>query len=229
MEEKKTPLLKALKVTKSFSNPDKVEVLKGVNLEVYPGESVAIMGASGEGKSTLLHILGTLELPTAGELAICGRPATKQALHLLRNQHIGIVYQSYNLLQDSTTLQNVLMPALIAGRDVHKGSVFYNRAMKLLDRVGLSQRAHFHAKLLSGGERQRAAIARALCNDPEVILADEPSGNLDHTTSKKIHQLLISCATNLGKALIIVTHDDELAKLCDKTYILRDGILELSV
>ena len=209
-------ILTAKNLTKRFDKPQVVEVLKGISLEVEQQSSVAIMGASGEGKSTLLHILGTLEAPTSGTLAIAGEtnPTPK-----LRNQHIGFIFQAYNLLEDYTVLQNVMMPALIAGKRDEK------RAMQLLEQVGLAHRATFPAKLLSGGEKQRAAIARAFCNDPELILADEPSGNLDHDTSQLIHNLLVHCVKKEGKALIVVTHDPKLASLCDHTYHLINGTL----
>ncbi len=208
--------LEAFEISKSFEHPEKVVVLKNITLKVEAGRSVAIMGASGEGKSTLLHILGTLEAPTSGTLLISGE---KLPTDKLRNQKIGFVFQSFNLLDDYTVLQNVLMPALIGGFEAKE------RALKLLARVGLSHRATFAAKLLSGGEKQRAAIARALINNPDIILADEPSGNLDHTTSIMIHNLLLDCVREEGKALVVVTHDETLANLCDKTYHLINGEL----
>ncbi len=220
-----TPLLHALEIRKSFFYPARVDVLKGVSLEVYGGQSLAIMGASGEGKSTLLQILGTLEAPSEGSLSIVGQVVTKKNAAYLRNHHIGFIFQAFNLLEDYTAFQNVLMPALIAGKDVRKGSMAYLQALELLDRVGLSHRAHFSTKLLSGGEKQRAAIARALCNDPSVLLADEPSGNLDKETSRMIHELLLHCARDLKKALIVVTHDPQLAALCDSQVHLAQGFL----
>ena len=207
-------------------SPTPVHVLKGASLEVLQGTSVAIMGKSGEGKSTLLHILGSLEKPTSGEITICGLKTHETSLPLLRNTHIGFVFQSYNLLDDYTLLDNVLLPAKIARLPTKKGSPAYKRALELLEQVGLGHRAHFLAKLLSGGEKQRAAIARALCNDPELILADEPSGNLDSIHSQAIHQLLISLCKEHHKTLIVVTHDQALSSLCDKIYLLKDGILE---
>jgi lipoprotein-releasing system ATP-binding protein len=218
-------VIKAINIYKSFKNPYPVEILNGVSLEIYSGESIAIMGASGEGKSTLLNIFGTLEVPSSGELWIKGKTAKEVPSALLRNLHIGFIFQAFNLLEDYTVLQNVLMPALISGSDVRKGSHAYERGFSLIEKVGLSHRAHFAAKMLSGGEKQRVAIARALCNDPEVILADEPSGNLDHGTSQRIHELLLGCVCHWNKALIVVTHDNELAALCNKTFYLRDGKL----
>lgn len=195
-----------------------VTILHDISLEVEAGQTVAITGKSGEGKSTLLHILGTLEKPSSGELFICGKPLKN--LPQIRNRHIGFIFQSFNLLEEYTVLENVLMPGKI-GR--HK--LDHIRALTLLEEVGLSHRADFPAKLLSGGEKQRAAIARALYNDPDLILADEPSGNLDHSHSVAIHEMLIGSAKKRNKALIIVTHDPELASLCDRTYLLMDGIL----
>lgn len=217
--------VKACGIYKSFYSPAPVEVLKGISLEVEKGETIAIMGKSGEGKSTLLHILGTLETACKGELEICGIPASSSSFNTLRNEHIGFIFQAYNLLEDYTALDNVLMPAKIARKETHPKSAAYRHALELLDKVGLSERAHFFTKLLSGGERQRAAIARALMNDPDLILADEPSGNLDRTNSTSIHELLIRTAKDLNKSLIVVTHDNELASLCDRKYLLKDGQL----
>ena len=209
--------LEAYEISKCFEVPERVEILKNISLKVEAKSSIAIMGASGEGKSTLLHILGTLEAPTSGTLKIGDEDLPTPEL---RNQKLGFIFQSYNLLDDYTVLQNVLMPALIGGFEAKK------RALKLLERVGLSSRANFAAKLLSGGEKQRVAIARALINDPDFILADEPSGNLDHTTSNMIHNLLLDCVREEGKSLIVVTHNQMLADLCDKTYHLINGELK---
>jgi lipoprotein-releasing system ATP-binding protein len=221
----KTTILKATHLTKTFASPALVEVLKQVDIEVSCGESVAIVGKSGEGKSTLLHILGTLEKPCSGRLEICGQNTAHTFLPKLRNEHIGFIFQSYNLLDEYTTLENVLMPAKIARKAIHHRSSAYKRALELLSIVGISDRAHFPAKLLSGGQKQRAAIARALCNDPSLILADEPSGNLDHRHSTQVHSLLLDLCKNFNKALIVVTHDKELSSLCGKRLQLKDGNL----
>jgi len=221
------PSLSAKNIKKTFYHPQEVEVLKDISLDLYPGESIAIMGASGEGKSTLLHILGTLEEPTSGDLLIANKLTTRHRSSYLRNKHIGFIFQSFNLLEDYTALQNVLMPALIAGKEIHKGSAAYRRGCDLLTKVGLERRMHFLTRLLSGGEKQRVALARALCNNPEIILADEPSGNLDHETSSWIHELLIQSVKKLNKSLIIVTHDKELAALCDRKVNLCEGYLKL--
>lgn len=221
----KNYVVKASGIHKTFYASTPVEVLKGISLEVEKGETIAIMGKSGEGKSTLLHILGTLETACKGELEICGISADSSSFNTLRNQHIGFIFQAYNLLDDYTTLDNVLMPAKIARKETHAKSAAYARALELLDKVGLSTRANFFTKLLSGGERQRAAIARALMNDPDLILADEPSGNLDRSNSASIHDLLIRTAKELNKSLIVVTHDLELASLCDRKFHLKNGQL----
>lgn len=219
------PVLSSINIKKQFQHPSTIEILKGISLDLFPGESIAIVGSSGEGKSTLLHILGTLEAPTSGELYISGKLAVNSEAPLLRNKHIGFVFQSFNLLEDYTVLQNVLMPSLIANQPIHKGSIAYQRGWDLLEKMGLKERGHFMTKLLSGGEKQRTCFARALLNDPEIILADEPTGNLDHENSKKIHDLLLSSVKDLNKSLIVVTHDPELADLCDRKLRLINGYL----
>jgi len=218
-------ILEAKDICKSFSGPAETTVLSGISLTVFAGESVAITGKSGEGKSTLLHILGTLEEPTSGEIVFGEIKPTAQNISWIRSRYVGFIFQAFNLLDDYTVLENVLMPAKIARTETRKGSLAYNRALELLEEVGLEKRSDFPAKLLSGGEKQRAAIARALCNDPELILADEPSGNLDHRHSAAVHELLIAGAKKRGKALVIVTHDKELAALCGRTHNLMDGRL----
>jgi len=218
-------VLRVQDIQKSFSLPTPLHLLRGISLEVGRGSAIAIMGKSGEGKSTLLHILGTLEKPTAGTIEICGERAAQSALSLLRNRHIGFIFQSYNLLEEYTTLDNVLMPARIARQSVQKGSPLYERALELLESVGLSARACFLAKVLSGGEKQRVAIARALCLSPDLILADEPSGDLDSAHSQEIHKLLLQLTRQQKKTLIAVTHDRELAALCDRIYLLKEGFL----
>ncbi len=212
-------ILKAKNISKVFKTPTSTTVLKEISLEVGLGETVAITGKSGEGKTTLLHILGTLEPPTSGEISICEEIASPSNWTRLRRERIGFIFQAYNLLEEYTVLENVLMPAKIAKRERTA------RALELLEEVGLSHRAHFSAKLLSGGERQRAAIARAFLNDPDLILADEPSGNLDHDHSKMIYDLLLRGAKKRNKALVVVTHDGELAALCQRNYSLQGGKL----
>lgn len=222
-----TPIvLRASKIKKSFHSEPPLEVLRGVDLELKAGESVAITGKSGEGKSTLLHILGTLEPMSSGNLEICGKETNSTSLPDLRNRQIGFIFQTFNLLEDYSLLDNVLMPAKIARHPTQPGSAAYQRATDLIRAVGLEPRTHFLAKLLSGGEKQRAALARALCNDPQILLADEPSGNLDHAHSREIHTLMLNLTRELGKSLIVVTHDRELSSLCDRTIQLTDGFLE---
>lgn len=222
----KEQILKAENIKKAFHYPVKSQILDGVNLTVSQGETVAIMGRSGEGKSTLLNILGTLEFPCQGSLEIAGHDVSHFSKTAIRNENVGFVFQSFHLLDDYTVIENILMPARIARHSVHKGSEAYEKGMQLLELVGLSNRAHFNAKQLSGGEKQRVTIARALCNDPDVILADEPSGNLDRQNAAVIHDLLLSFAREHNKSLIVVTHDQELASLCDTQYQLIDGKLE---
>jgi lipoprotein-releasing system ATP-binding protein len=219
------PLLSAHNLWKSYHHPKKITLLNGVNFEVASGETVAIEGRSGEGKSTLLQILGTLENPCEGSLTICGIEVGRTNRAIIRNRHIGFVFQSFHLLEDYTALENILMPARIARRSVKKGSEAEQRGWHLLERVGLSDRAHYHTKFLSGGEKQRVALARAMCNDPDLILADEPSGNLDRKTADSIHHLLLEFASEQDKGLIIVTHDKELAGLCRSRYQLTGGLL----
>ncbi len=218
-------VLKATQLKKTFSSPSKVAVLRGIDLEVSAKEAIAIIGKSGEGKSTLLHILGTLESPCSGSLEICGVDVEKYSSSFLRNTHIGFIFQHCHLLDHETLLSNVLMPCRIARKNIAPHSPLYARALALLESVGLQERAHFPARVLSGGERQRAAIARALCNDPTLILADEPSGDLDSAHSQEIHALLIRLVKEGDKSLIVVTHDREFASLCDKTFLLKEGLL----
>lgn len=206
-------ILEAKNLSKSYAH---LSVLNRISLSVSEKDSVAICGRSGEGKTTLLHILGTLEEPDEGELWIGGEKVTRFRAPPIRNQKVGFIFQSYNLLEDFTALENVLMPARIARHPTPR-----QKGIHLLELVGLVSRADFPAKHLSGGERQRVAIARALCNDPELILADEPTGNLDRANAKKIGELLLS----LGKALILVTHDPDLASLCSRQYILQQSSL----
>lgn len=216
-------ILTAQHLCKTFSSPEPTIILTDVSLKAEAGETIAICGRSGEGKTTLLHILGALESADSGELRIDGYLVTPKNGAKLRRKHIGFIFQSYNLLEDFTALDNVLMPAKIL-RD--ESSLEWG--LHLLEEVGLQDRAKFPVKLLSGGERQRVAIARALCNDPALLLADEPTGNLDQTHAKLVGDLLLSCAEKRKKALLLVTHDPILAQLCSRQYILQGGRLELS-
>lgn len=214
-------ILRAKQISKSYRSPQKVTVLSEISLDLDLGESIAICGRSGEGKTTLLHILGALEKADSGSIEIAGIPLTLFNASSLRSEHIGFIFQSYNLLEDFSVLENILMPLRIARRFPDQ-----RHALDLLAAVGLEERAHFPAKLLSGGERQRAAIARALCNNPDLILADEPSGNLDQANAERIGSLLFSLVKQHGKSLILVTHDASLARLCDHQYLLSNGHLQ---
>lgn len=218
-------ILKAKNISKHFTHPVKTTILDSLSLEVSPGETIAIVGKSGMGKTTLLHLLGTLDEPSSGTIEICGEIATTQKSACLRNQHIGFVFQAYHLLEESTVLENILLPARIGNQKTEPHSPAHTRALELLKEVDLLPRASYPVKLLSGGEKQRVALARALINDPALILADEPSGNLDHAHSEIIYSLLLNSAQKRGKALIVVTHDREFALRCQKTYVLQDGKL----
>lgn len=215
-------ILKAKNIHKTYKNPEKLHILKGIDLELHENESIAIMGASGIGKTTLLHIFGTLESFDEGSLTILNNEKLTDAI---RNKHIGFIFQTYNLLEDLSLIENILMPAYIARQPIKKDSPQYKRALLLLEEVGLENRKAYLTKSLSGGEKQRATIARAFCNNPDIILADEPSGNLDHENSKIIHSLLLNSVKKFNKSLIVATHDKELASLCDKIYHLEDGKL----
>ena len=200
-------------------------VLDGVDLEVAPGEAVAIIGASGAGKSTLLHLLGGLDRPTSGTVTVAGRRLNDlngDALASFRNRVIGFVFQFHHLLREFTAEENVMMPQLIAGTDEEAARV---RARALLDEVGLSARRTHRPTQLSGGEQQRVAVARALVNQPAVLLADEPSGNLDTHTSEQLHDLFFRLRAEHGVALVLATHNRELADRTDRVLRVKDGLL----
>lgn len=220
-------VLKAKGIVKTFKQPHSLTILNGIDLEVKTNDIIAIGGRSGEGKSTLLHLLGALDIPTQGSLEILGTKAAWTNRNSLRCQHIGFIFQSFYLLSDYTTLENVLIAGRIARKPVHPGSPCYLRAVDLLEKVGLKSRLHHSAKLLSGGEKQRVAIARALCNDPSIILADEPTGNLDKQTAEEIYNILLGEIENNQKALVIVTHDPLLMSKCKTNYTLSNGTLHL--
>lgn len=221
-----SPLLEARGLSKSFLYPEHRLIFQNLSLAIYAGESVAIVGRSGEGKSTLLQLLGTLDDPSEGTLLIDGEQVTSANRCAIRNAKLGFVFQAFHLLEDYTALENVLMPAAIARLAIDKKSLSYQRAITLLSHVGLTHRAHDVTKRLSGGERQRVATARALMRDPLLLLADEPSGNLDQETAHLIHQLLINFSKQPGKGLILVTHDNTLAQFCTRRLELQGGRLE---
>ncbi len=202
-----------------------INVFDGVDLEVERGEMVAIVGASGAGKSTLLHLLGALDRPTAGCVLI-GGPALDgmddDAVSTLRNRTVGFVFQFHHLLREFTALENVMMPLRIGGMDETSARA---RALALLDRVGLAGRVHHRPSALSGGEQQRTAVARALAVDPQVLLADEPSGNLDHHNSERLHDLFAQLAHELEIAMVVVTHNRAFAARADRVLQLEDGKL----
>ncbi|MCH8846132.1 MAG: lipoprotein-releasing ABC transporter ATP-binding protein LolD [Proteobacteria bacterium] len=213
---------------KSFAEGDlRVDVLRGVNLQVTRGESIAIMGTSGSGKSTLLHLLGGLDLPSKGETKIIGKNTstlTDAERGKLRNESLGFIYQFHHLLPEFTALENVAMPLLISDNcDANQAA---NSAKEILEKVGLGDRLEHKPGELSGGERQRAAIARALVTRPECILADEPTGNLDEKTADQVFNLMLELKQAAGTSLIMVTHNLSLAEKMDKTYQLHDGLLE---
>ncbi len=202
-----------------------ITVLDGVNLQVARGEMVAVMGASGAGKSTLLHLLGALDQPSRGDVRVAGERVsgrTDEQLSSLRNRSIGFVFQFHHLLREFTALENVMMPLRIAGWDEPRAQ---RRAEELLARVGLAGRTQHKPAALSGGEQQRTAVARSLAIDPVVLLADEPSGNLDHMNSERLHDLFVELSRDLEIAMVIATHNRSLAARADRTLLLEDGRL----
>lgn len=217
-----TVLVEAENLSKSFFSPTRLDVVENISLQLNAGKSLAIMGKSGEGKSTLLHMLGTLEEPTSGTLRLCGERVTPKNAALLRNRHIGFIFQNFHLLEDFTVLFNVLLPAQIARDPIGKGSPAHSQALKLLERLGLAEFASHPTRLLSGGQRQRVAIARALCNDPAIILADEPTGNLDHATATSIQDILFELIPNKQRCLLLVSHDKSLAEKTDNILVLSN-------
>jgi lipoprotein-releasing system ATP-binding protein len=220
-------VLEAVDLAKVYRGGDggTITVLNGVNLQVSRGDMVAVVGASGAGKSTLLHLLGALDKPTQGEVRIAGEALagrTDDDLSKLRNASVGFVFQFHHLLREFTALENVMMPLRIAGWEDDRSR---RRAAELLDRVGLGGRTQHKPAELSGGEQQRTAVARALAIDPVVLLADEPSGNLDHANSERLHDLLVGLARDLEIAMVIATHNRSLASRADRTLLLEDGRL----
>lgn len=213
-------MIKASEIYKRFVT---VEALRGVSLEVAQGEVVAIVGASGAGKSTLLQILGTLMAADSGRVEIAGKDCTamgEKELAAFRNQHIGFVFQFHHLLPEFTALENVAMPALIGGAERKDA---FSRAAELIDMVGLADRGSHKPVELSGGEQQRVAIARALINRPSVVLADEPTGNLDTASRDQIHSLLLDVRREFNQTIVMVTHDMSLADSVDRKIVMSDG------
>lgn len=219
-------ILRCEQLGKTYTEgPLDVEVLKDIDLDVQVGERIAIVGTSGSGKSTLLHLLGGLDLPTHGSVWINGQEmsgVSDKARGEIRNRHLGFVYQFHHLLPEFTALENVAMPLLIRGDDKDEAE---QAASSLLENIGLGHRLQHRPIELSGGERQRAAIARALVTRPQCVLADEPTGNLDHKTADTVFGLMMELNQDIGTALVMVTHDLNLAAKMDKTYYLEDGVL----
>lgn len=220
-------ILEADNLSRTFKDGSlEVSVLNGINLSIKKGEKLAIVGSSGSGKSTLLHLLGGLDVPTEGSVSICGEMISSLSdaqRGYLRNREVGFIYQFHHLLPEFTAVENVALPMLMGGTSVEEAR---KHALDLLSRVGLKDRVEHKPGELSGGERQRTAIARALANSPRLILADEPTGNLDQATADAVYQELLNLNQELGTALVVVTHDMELANRMDRVVTIASGRLE---
>ncbi len=229
----RAPVLSARGLRKSFRIGDRsLEILHGIDLDLQPGELVALVGTSGAGKSTLLHILGLLDKPTEGQVNLLAQDAWSRSTAeraRLRNQEIGFVFQFYHLLPELTALENALLPAMIAESRLsylHKRKAYEDRARGLLDRFGMTPRLGHRPPQLSGGERQRVAMARALLHDPRILLADEPTGNLDSATGERVLELLFEEQARRELTMVLVTHDERIARLCRRTLHMEDGRIQ---
>jgi lipoprotein-releasing system ATP-binding protein len=215
-------MIKAINVNKSY---DSFQVLKGINLEISQGEVVSIVGASGAGKSTLLHILGTLDRADSGKILIDNVEVTSlssKKISQFRNSKIGFVFQSHHLLPEFTALENVMMPSLISGESNKTAT---ERSKNILEKLGLAHRISHRPSEMSGGEQQRVAVARALVNNPTVIFADEPSGNLDSESARSLHELFFELRKSLNQTFVIVTHNETLAAMADRKLVMKDGAI----
>lgn len=228
MTQLPTAVLSATDLHRAFQTANgELPVLKGINLEIHKGEMAAVTGASGVGKSTLLHLLGGLDRPNSGEVRVNEELLTSKSekeLAAFRTKHVGFVFQFHYLLEDFTALENVMVPLILDGNDLDQAR---KRAEQLMASVGLTDRTSHRPRELSGGEQQRVAVARALANNPTLVLADEPSGNLDTATGRKLHELLFALSREKSISFVIATHNSELAASCDRQFHMADGRIEL--